>query len=198
MRQVFHGMALISAMALVVPATAHAQGSLSFKGGVSFGNVSNKGVLPGTLSDRTGFAAGIALGSQQGLIGFGIEALFDQRGVKSSATGTGTGYRLDYIDVPAYLRIALPTPGVSPFAYAGPQISFELRCRNVDGACPDGTRKKTDYAGVIGGGVTFGSEKRVSLEGRYIYGLSDLKLGTVTDANSYKTRTFLLLLGVPF
>jgi hypothetical protein len=36
------------------------------------------------------------------------------------------------------------------------------------------------------------------LEGRYIYGLTDLKLGTITSSTSYKTRSFLLLAGLTF
>ena len=52
---------------LALPHIAAAQSELSIKGGASFGNVSNKGVLPGDLGGRTGFAAGagLAIGHRQ-------------------------------------------------------------------------------------------------------------------------------------
>ncbi|MEO8453489.1 MAG: porin family protein, partial [Gemmatimonadota bacterium] len=162
---------------------------------LSFGNVSNKGLLPGSLEGRTGFAAGLGFVTS-GVAGIGVEALFAQRGVKSD---TPTDERkLDYVDVPVYLRLMVPTPGVRPFAYLGPQISFELRCKANDFDCPDGNRKKTTYAGVIGGGLRFGARRGFSVEGRYVYGLNDLKLGTLTDQNSYKTRSFMLMAGLTF
>ena len=162
---------------------------------MSYGNVSNSGVLPGSLGARTGFAAGLALASSSGGLGFGAEALYAQRGVTSS---TGLDARsLDYLDVPLYARVALPLPLVTPYAYAGPMVSFELRCRSGGVACPDTGRPKRSYSVVIGAGASLGGGG-LSLEGRYIYGLTDLKLSTVTSSASYRERSFLILVGVPF
>src|SRR5439155_6624116 len=105
----------------VVPVAAHAQGGMAIKGGASFGDVSNKGILPGSLGERTGFAAGIALGAAQGFFGYGIEGLYAQRGVTSP---TATASRnLDYLDVPVYVRVTIPMGRLAPFGYAGPQAS---------------------------------------------------------------------------
>jgi hypothetical protein len=180
-------------LAAVVPPVASAQ--IGMKGGFSYGNVSNRGLLPGNLDTRTGFAVGLALGSNQRLIGLGLEGLYAQRGVTS--TTSGDARRLDYLDVPGYVRVMVPTPGAAPFAYAGPQLSFELRCDAGGGACPSG-RPKVTTAAVLGGGVRFGGWHAMTLEGRYVYGLTDLKLGTVTSARSYQTRSFVLLAGVTF
>jgi len=140
----------IAAAALVLSvAPAHAQG-FGIKGGVSFGDVSNRGLLPGSLARRTGFAIGLRLSSSSGLLGFGAEGLHAQRGV-ADATDPNSR-RLDYIDVPVYLRAMLPIPGLAPFAYAGPQFSFELRCRAGGAPCPDANRSKTSYAATIGAG----------------------------------------------
>ena len=180
-----------------LPAVLPAQ-SIGVKAGASFGNISNKGVLPGNLDNRTGFAAGIYLGSG-GAIGFGVEGLYAQRGLKSDGTSTEET-RLDYIDVPVYLRIALPLGPVRPFGYAGPQVSYEVRCKTASGAaCATyGTtdRKKWDYAGVIGAGLKFGGSLGFGIEGRYVYGLRDLKISTITSADSYKTRSFLILASI--
>jgi outer membrane protein with beta-barrel domain len=183
-------LAVTAAVLILVPSVAVAQ--LGFKGGFSYGNVSNRGILPGALRERTGFAAGIALANTRSLLGFGVEGLYAQRGVTSS---TATDSRkLDYIDVPAYLRVNLPTPGLAPYAFAGPQVSFELHCSD---ACPSG-RPKTTTAAVIGAGVRLGAQSAFSLEGRYLYGLTNLKLNTVTSSDSYKTRSFLILAGIEF
>lgn len=184
-------------LALAAAAPANAQVEFGVKGGLSFGNISNKGLLPGNLKTRTGFAAGVALGWRARVIGVGAEALFARRGLKSDGTGD---LKLDYVDIPVYAKIQAPTPGVSPFGYIGPQVSFEVTCKVDDVNCTGGDRSKTDYAGVIGAGVKFGNEGGVgfTVEARYIYGLKDLKLSTVSSSESFKTRSFLILGGVVF
>jgi len=191
-------------LAAVVVLAAGATGSLAaqaefgIKVGASFGNISNKGLLPGNLKTRTGAAGGLYLGSG-GVIGFGIEGLYAQRGAESDQSIATAETKVDYIDVPAYLKVTLPTPGIRPYGILGPQISFEVRCKTASGAaCPDDPdHKKTDYAAVIGGGVRIGGSRLgVRVEARYVYGLADLKLGTVTSSESYKNRTFLILVGI--
>jgi hypothetical protein len=188
--------AIIAAALLVgaIPAAARAQ--VAIKGGVTWSDVSNRGVLPGDLSGRTGFTAGIGISTPWEVIGVGAEGLFAQRGIIGSAESDSR--RLDYIDVPVYLRVAIPELPVRPFIYAGPQFSFELRCRAGDASCPDNDRPTTSYAAAVGAGLRFGERQGVSVEGRYLYGLTDLKLGTVTDDNSYRTRAFLIMVGVGF
>jgi hypothetical protein len=184
---------LLAALCLcAAPAAARAQAGFGIKAGSSFGDVSNSGVLPGNVSSRSGFAlgVGVTMGSPFGL---GVEALYAQRGVTSSVAGDSR--RLNYIDVPVYLRVSLPTPGISPFAYVGPQASFEMQCDADGSTCPNSGRPKTTYAGVIGGGVRISA---FSIDARYIYGLTDLKLSTVSTTNSYQTRSFLLLAGISF
>lgn len=190
----------VSALAVLclcaAPATARAQSGFGIKVGPSYGNVSNGGLLPGGATQRSGFAGGVgvSIGSP---LGIGIEALYAQRGFVSSSAGVSR--KLNYIDVPAYIKVSLPTPGISPFAYAGPQASFEMQCdTDGGGSCPNSGRPKTTYAGVIGGGLRFGSFYGVSLEGRYVYGLTDLKLSTVDKSSSYKSRSFMILAGIGF
>jgi hypothetical protein len=184
-----------AALALAAPLSGQTGVEVTVKGGLSFGDVSNKGLLPGSLKTRTGFAAGAALASR-GVVGLAVEGLFAQRGVESA--NPVEERKLDYVDVPVFLRVMLPSPAVRPFAYVGPQASFELRCRAGPVDCDDASRKKTTYAGVIGGGVRFGAVGGFQVEARYIYGLDDLKLGTVTSGDSYKTRSFMLLAGISF
>lgn len=179
----------------LAPAMLAAQG-VGIKGGLSYGNVSNRGLLPGNLGRRSGFAVGVAFGSATSLLGIGFEGMYAQRGVSGAAAGDSR--RLDYADVPVYLRLMIPTVAVAPYAYAGPQVSFELRCSAAPGDCPPSDRPKTTTSAVLGGGVRIGPRGGFTIEGRYIYGLTNLKLDTITSSNSYKTRSFLMLAGFAF
>lgn len=189
-------MQIILAVALLAAAqaVAHGQGGMSIKGGLSYGTASNSGVAPGA-TQRSGWAVGLGAVTS-GVIGFGVEGLYAQRGFTSSLASASR--RLDYIDVPVYLRLSLPNAAVSPFAYAGPQGSYELKCGTDSGNCPDSGRPKFTYSAVIGGGLKFGALGGLSVEGRYVYGLQDLNLNTVQASSSYQTRSLLLLLGYGF
>jgi hypothetical protein len=190
---------LSAGLVLVAQGTLAAQAEFGIKAGASFGNIKNKGVLPGSLKTRTGVAGGVSLGFRAAVIGVGLEALYAQRGAQSDQSIADATTKLDYIDLPGYVKVSIPVPGIRPFVYAGPQVSFEVKCRTAGGSapCPDNGRKQTDYAGVIGGGVRLGGESLgLSVEGRYVYGLADLKLSTVTTSESYKNRTFMLLVGL--
>lgn len=187
---------IVLAIVLLIAAhtLAHAQGGIAVKAGLSYGTASNAGVAPGA-TQRSGFAVGVAA-TTSGAIGFGIEGLYAQRGFTSSSPLDSR--RLDYIDVPVYLRLSLPNAAVSPFGYLGPQLSYELNCGTDSGACPASGREKLTYAGVIGAGLRFASLGGLSAEARYVYGLTDLNLSTVQSSSSYQTRSLLLLLGLGF
>lgn len=193
MRAIKSAAAIATALALLGAPAAHAQGGIGIKGGLAYSDVSNSGVLPGDLHSRTGFAIGLGVESASP-VGLGLEALYAQRGVTGGTLNESR--ELNYIDVPLYLRLAVPSPGISPFAYAGPQVSFEIQCRANGNDCPDTGRPTTTYAGVIGAGVRLAGG--LSLEGRYVYGLTDLKLSTVSTSESYKNRSFMVLLGLGF
>jgi len=190
-------------MLAVAPAIAHAQDyqqdasrwRFGVKGGLSYGDVSNRGVLPGDLDGRSGFALGMSFASPAP-VGVGVEALYAQRGIGNSSNTDSR--KLDYIDVPVYLRVISRTEGVAPFAFVGPQVSFEVRCQAGTSACPSSSRPTATYSGVIGAGFRFRGHAAPMIEARYLYGLSDLKLSTVATANSYKTRSFLILAGLGF
>ena len=51
---------------------------------------------------------------------------------------------------------------------------------------------------IIGAGIRLGDQSRFSVEGRYMYGLSDLDYSTVTSSNSYRQRNFMILGGIGF
>ncbi|HEX8725543.1 MAG TPA: porin family protein [Gemmatimonadaceae bacterium] len=193
MKRAFMSLAVVAALIGSAAQPAHAQSGLGIKGGATFSNVSSAGVMPGALQSRTGYSIGLGYESGSPL-GLGIEGLYSQQGVTSSTPGDSR--ELNYIDVPVYLRLSAPTPGLTPFAYAGPQASFEMACNAGGTTCPNTGRPKTTYAGVIGAGIRLMGG--LTVEGRYVYGLTDLKLATVQSTDSYKTRSFMVLVGFGF
>src|SRR4051812_3213579 len=99
-------MALLALPLCFAAATANAQG-IGLKGGVIFNNVSNRGALPGSLDRRTGFTGGLTFSTAKAPIGLGVEALYAQRGLNAAAPADER--RLDYVDLPVYLRVMIPT-----------------------------------------------------------------------------------------
>ncbi len=191
------GVLLLGALAGIGLGAGEAHAQVGLKAGLSHGSISNTGVLPGDLGGRTGFAAGLSFGTgYETPLGIGIELLYAQRG--SEEPNNPSSRELDYIDIPAYVRLAIPAESVQPFAYLGPQVSFEVDCSTVDDDCPDTGRPTTTYAGVVGAGVRLGTELGITIEARYIYGLTDLDIETITDEDSYEDRSFVILAGISF
>jgi hypothetical protein len=184
--------ALAVAVLCAVPVAARAQGGLGVLGGLSYASEPN-GITPGgTLKPHSGFAVGVAA-EGGGAVTFGINALYAQRGYTASSPITSQRY--DYIDVPVYLKVNFQTPSIAPFVFIGPQGSFELQCDGGD--CPSG-RPKVTYSGIVGAGLRFPTMGGVSIQGRYVYGLSNLDINTVTNRTNYQQRSFMLLLGIGF
>jgi opacity protein-like surface antigen len=176
------------------PAVADAQG-LGVIGGLSYGTAPNaNGVLPGELKGNSGFAIGLAA-ETGGVVGFGINGMYAQRGFSSSSPGFSQKY--SYIDVPIYLKVSLPNSMITPFGFVGPQGSFEMNCDGGGGSCPSG-RSKTTFSGVIGAGLKFGMLGGLSVQGRYVYGLTNLNLSTVSNSGNYQPRSFMILAGIGF
>ena len=188
--------ALFVAAALLCTTASVASAQLGITAGYSYGSAPNSGgVFPGDLSAHSGIALGVRAVSSSP-IGFGIEGIYAERGFTSSTAGASR--RFTYIDVPVYLNLQAKNPSITPFGYVGPQASFEIKCDVGDGNdCPSGNDKVT-YAGVIGAGLRFGMLMNLSIEGRYVYGLTDLNYSTVTSSSSYKTRGFMILAGISF
>jgi hypothetical protein len=178
----------------VAPLALPAQWGL--KVGASFANVSNSGALPGNPGTRTGLAGGVSLRLGSGTFSLGIEGLYDEQGLDA----TGGGLQLNMADVPAYLNWRIINSGIGLTAYAGPQVSFLISCKNSGVDCPSGTVASTTYAGIIGARVKFGSSQGFGLTGeaRYIYGLTNLNKDTITNPGSYETRSLLVMAGVEF
>jgi len=185
-------LAVAAAALCAMPSTSSAQG-LGILVGPSYGTVPNSSSA--SLHANSGFAFGLSAQSG-GSLGFGINALYAQRGF-TSTDPLVSSQKLSYIDVPVYLRFAIHTPVVVPFALAGPQVSFELNCDANGANCPSGRPKQT-FDGIGAIGVRFPMLAGLSIQGRYIYSLTNLNYGVVGNQNSYNQRSFMLLAGIGF
>src|SRR5690606_5127083 len=108
------GVLLLGALAGIGLGAGEAHAQVGLKAGLSHGSISNTGVLPGDLGGRTGFAAGLSFGTgYETPLGIGIELLYAQRG--SEEPNNPSSRELDYIDIPAYVRLAIPAGSVQPF-----------------------------------------------------------------------------------
>ncbi len=189
-------LALLAALALA-PAAAHAQGGVGIKAGLSFGGVDNSGVAPGSLEGRAGYTIGLSLGTagDSAPIGLRLEGFYSRRGV--DAANNPDSREIDFADVPLLVEFKLPIPGLAPYAYGGPQVSYQLRCATDRGDCPE-SNDGLSYAAVVGAGLRLGGTSAITIEGRYMYGLTNFRYEKVTSSSSYRTRQFLILAGVGF
>ncbi len=183
---------VLTVLALAAPVAAYAQSGVGIKGGLTYSSVSQSGAAPNVnLSGYTGWTAGLSFGtaSDSTPIGLRVEGLYAHRGVNGTSN---TSDIRDFIDVPAFLELKLPIPGVQPYIYGGPQFSYELGCSSCSSS------QNWSYAADVGAGIRLGTTSAITLEGRYMWGLTDFNWSTVSSSSSYRVRQFLILAGIGF
>jgi hypothetical protein len=196
-------MSLFTAALFVMPLCAAAQG-FGFLGGFSLGSASAPNV--NTASQPAVHAnSGVAFGLSAetgGNIGVGADVLFAQR-LYSNTAGTLT-QQVSYADVPLYLKMTIPSLAIDPFVLLGPQTSIWLACSG-DGCA---SSPSLTFAAVGGVGARFGMQRRLSLQVRYVYGVTNESLsggvenpGGISEppnGSVYRTRSCVLLGGIHF
>jgi hypothetical protein len=177
----------------VLPVAAHAQVA-GFKVGMSISTLTGNGAATGSVNGLTGGAF-----VRFGMGGAAVqpELLYVEKGVSRP----GHEVRLDYVEIPLLLMLPLGRGATVPFVYSGPAVSFEVGCRLSDGAdCFENTlgddeefsgagigeglpRRRHDIGAIIGGGVHLPlGPGALTFEGRYSFGLSDLRRGGEGEA----------------
>jgi Outer membrane protein beta-barrel domain len=198
---------LLVAAAVLVAGSAAAQVEVGIKGGVTFADVPKYATLieedEGNAEMRIGAAVGghvaISLG---GVVSLQTEVLYTQKGLEAEApfgADETLQLRLDYIDVPVLLRLG-PTGGNGLQFLAGPSFNFNTSARAVLEGVFDADEDIKDEIesfeiGLVLGVGYYGS--LFTIEGRYQEGLTDIaKFADFFDDETYKNRTFLVMLGV--
>ncbi len=194
----------VAALALVAaPLTAQAR--VGVIGGFVSSNITTSGTN-GTFSpsSRSGFAAGVSV---QGMLApdlsLGPEAMYIEKGYKTTAAGVTGTFKLDYIEVPVLLRLGMGAGTTRLFVLGGPSIAFKIACStdlssgsgSIGGDCSNSTDnniKSADFSVMFGAGV---SVNALSLSARYDLGLTDVYNNTVNNV-SYRNHALLILAGL--
>jgi hypothetical protein len=129
------------------------------------------------------------------------------KGATASSADEDERLRLEYIEVPALLVLPVRVGEMEAFAYGGPSIILESRCRYIirrDGlrtnfpcdppAPPVFRRPAFDFGAVAGGGIAHRLfNGRASLEARHTWGLRNIN--STDSGASVKNRTISVMLG---
>lgn len=207
---------ILTIVFLAIPLMAQTQ--LGVIGGVNIANLSGEDENGEKLdfSSRSGLGFGgvlaLALSENVSLV---FEPMYLQKGATEKEQGVEATYKLAYLEVPAFLRLAFGTTNTRPYLIAGASFGFRM---SADLKASEGVlsaevdikdvTNSTDFGLGFGGGVNFKLENvSLFLEARYALGLSDTwKGGTITfggidstipDAN-IKTSGIQIMGGVTF
>jgi hypothetical protein len=161
--------------------------------------------------NRTGFQGGGFISfpfSRSLAIQFGLG--YSQQGAKVDVGGGTSGtFQLDYILVPAFLKLSAPLANnrsLRPHVYMGPVLGFKTKCKvKVQGGgvpttefqCDDPNlqleTKSTDFSLAIGAGLDIGA---ASVGVRYQLGLT--KIDDTSQPADIKNRVFAIIGGYRF
>ena len=175
-------------------APAAAQTTLGVRGGIS---VASASFDTDTFdeSNRTGFVGGVFLDfGRSSMFGFQVGAQYSQKGAEFDAGQTIDDLTLNYLEIPAVLKVGVPLGGLKPSVFAGAALGFNTSCEVEGGGDCDEQVTSTDVSGVVGadlvidlGGISIWGDAR------YNVGLSDISDGEAFS--DFKNRAFNLTAG---
>lgn len=177
--------------ACAAPLTAQ---EIALKGGVTVSRFQSTGPSQptGPLSFDGSFISTAFGGHARfhvGRIALQPELQMVSRGAVASESTLDERMRLDYMEVPLMLVIPVAIGGFEPYAFGGPMIAVETRCRSVieqdnlktNLDCEDPAaqnsfeRRVLDYGASAGAGISYRlGGGRILVEGRYTWGLRDI------------------------
>lgn len=149
--------------------------------------------------NRTGPVYGVFYNRELGVLGYQVEVLYTKRGTELT---DGGALDLAYVQVPALLKVGVPTGILRPGLFGGVALAVKVDCEVVG----NGSSGCSDIAGFeiddVDWNAVAGADLRVSLaavsfwaDGRYYVGLSDV--GDFEDiVDEVKNRSWELTAGV--
>jgi len=196
MRRLLLLVAVAATVLLVDPASA--QTTLGVRGGVS---VASASLDSDTFdeSNRTGFVGGAFLDfGGSSLFGFQIGAQYAQKGTEFDAGAAVDELALDYLEIPAVVKVGLPLGSLKPSIFAGAALGFNSNCEEAGGSvevCDDFS--DTEFSGVVGADLAiYLGGLSLWADARYNVGLGDIADG---DAfGDFSNRAFNLTAGLGF
>lgn len=193
---IVHRVAIVTTLALTAgatPALAQHGTEIGLRAGVS---VASASFDTDTFdeSNRTGFVGGPFINFDLGALGFQVAGLYNTKGVQTNVGELD----LQYIEIPAVVKLGLPLEVIKPSVFAGAAVAFRTGCE-IDGVeCGDSAFESTDYLAVVGadvaiylGAVSFWADARY-----------DIGLSSINDAEDVfgdlKNRNWNLTAGIGF
>jgi len=185
-------------LAFVAPQAQAQQGwELGVRGGVSVSSVS--GDLSETFGEdnRTGFAGGVFLNNDMGILGLQFGAQYTQKGSKLDIGNAVEEFSLNYFEIPAVLKAGIPLGIFKPSVFAGAGLGFNTGCDSDGEDCGDNV-KSTEWFGIAGADVAiYLGSISLWVDGRYNFGFSDIN--DISDiTGDLKNRNWTFQGGVAF
>jgi hypothetical protein len=180
--------AVLVLLFVVSSSPAAAQG---IKFGPTFATFSSEAL---DFDSRTGIHAGLFVGgSAQKILSFQAEFNWVR---KKAGAEDGPNIRIDYIQLPALLRLnagSSSANGFRVYGIGGPAVSFKI-ADEVEGFTLDDGFEGADVSLVFGGGFEVA---RIIVEGRYDKGFRRINK-RFSELTEIKTEAFTILFGLRF
>lgn len=172
------------------------------KGGIAFSTLSFDPSSEISYDLRTGLIAGgfvsIPLGSR---LTIQPEGLFVQKGAKADDLGVTATIKLDYVEVPVFVKYRLAGGSARSFhVMGGPSVAFKVSASasarfggSTVETSNDDEIEALDYGVVAGAGMDAG---RFTIDGRFTFGLANIN--KEEDEPEARTRSIAILAGVRF
>lgn len=175
---------------------SQAQFAIGLKGGMNFSKFDIKEGAS-NIENRTGFNGGAFALVKIASFGIQPEVLFSRQGSTFKFNATDYKANFDYIAVPILFKMYIPL-GLN--LQLGPQFSFlsvaDLKAAAQSAADDPKTLKKQDYAIAVGAGwdLPFG----LTIDARYNFGLSDIKVQPTNSAQPISLKNKVLMVSVGY
>jgi len=178
---------------------------LALKAGVAISQFQTEG-LERFGDSYASTAFGVHYRMPVGPIAFQPELYMVSRGARGPDASGEERLKLDYLEIPLLLVVPVRVGTLEPYAFGGPYIGLETRCRyafeegglSTNLGCESTSdlfdRRALDYGFTVGAGAAhkLGSG-RLMLEARHTQGLRDIYDGA--DDAEIRNRSVLILLG---
>lgn len=198
--RVAHGVVTaLALLALAVPGLS-AQTTFGLRGGVTVSSVELD--LGETFDDsnRTGFTGGVFVDfAGSGLLGLQLGAQYTQKGAELEIDDVVDDLTLNYLEIPAVLKLGIPLGGLKPSLLGGVALGFQASCDAAEAweaDCEEDV-KSVEWSGVLGADVVLHlGGPSLWVDGRYHFGLNDLS--DAVEIDELKTRAWMLQAGLGF
>ncbi|MGH7495503.1 MAG: outer membrane beta-barrel protein [bacterium] len=212
---------LLCAVSFALP--AQAQVRLGVIGGLNLANISFDPTLDPNTSRSTAFGAGGVLQFRLAEnLALQLEPMYLQKGARQEGSFSDTEFdsslsfkvdvkaKLNYLELPVMLKLAIGTGSTRPYVMAGPTIGFRLSAKyagsvsgpgfnqEIDEDFKDQT-KSMDFGLGFGAGVSFPAGRNtIFVQGRYALGLANINADPEDTETRVKTNGIQVMTGVTF